>query len=148
MERLTLVVTVWAVRRVIWVIGSWAGVTLQMTFLPGIPTQSPSCQSVQPFLRECQTPHGREPQSWRQTMFQTEMRAEMLKTSPWENISLPFEVTFFAHSICCPLIHLNILEMQVKRAERVMPPKQQKETNLCKKKHSVNSHHLGQLQEG
>lgn len=58
MERLTLVVTVWAVKRVIWVIGSWAGVTLQMTFLPGIPTQSPSCQSVKPFLRECQTPHG------------------------------------------------------------------------------------------
>lgn len=72
----------------------------------------------------------------------------MLKTSPCENISLPFEVTFFAHSICCPPIHLNILEMQVKGAERVMPPKQQKETNLCKKKHSVNSHHLGQLQEG
>lgn len=59
LERLTSVVTVWAVKRVIWVIGSWAGVTLQMTFLPGTPAQLPSVsQSVRAFLWVCQTPHG------------------------------------------------------------------------------------------
>lgn len=112
-----------------------------MTFLPETPAQSLSVShSVQPSLQVCHTPHREGGSALEINQFLVEVRAEVLKISPEENISLSLETTSFIFSVS-----LNIPETQV--SERINALQQQKETNLFLN-NRINAHHLGQLGEG
>lgn len=91
--------TVLAVKRVgvvTWDMGSWAGVTVQMTFLPWAPCPLPGhfCLTPGPAVSPAVSDiiQGGSLGLERNT-FQEEMRVDGLKTSLYENISLSFKIS-------------------------------------------------------